>query len=114
MLLPHLVEVKVRIAVGLLARGRRMVGRRTRGCRRAREHGPGTPRRRELDPAAVDLAVIAHVRHEHTNYDLLFMRGLERLEARSQVREKSDLLLIKWKARQSPSVQGGFKTKTEC
>lgn len=51
---------------------------------------------RELAPGALDLAVIAHIRHEHTDYDLLLMQGTERLEARCQVREKIDDLLAKW------------------
>src|SRR5438093_3658812 len=34
---------------------------------------------RALDPQAVDLAVMAHIRREHTNYDQLLMRGTERL-----------------------------------
>jgi hypothetical protein len=52
---------------------------------------------RELDPAAVDLAVIAHIRHTHTNYDSLLMRGVERLDARTIVRERIDLVLAKWR-----------------
>ena len=39
-------------------------------------------------PRAVDLAVKAHIRHAHTNYDELLMRGTERLDARALVREK--------------------------
>ncbi len=52
---------------------------------------------RELDPSAVDLAVIAHIRHTHTNYDALLMSGVERLDARAQVREKIDRVLTTWK-----------------
>ena len=37
---------------------------------------------RALDVTAVDLAVKAHIRHAHTNYDELLMRGTERLVAR--------------------------------
>jgi hypothetical protein len=51
---------------------------------------------RALDAAAVNLAVIAHIRHEHTNYDELLMRGTERLDARVQVREEIDRVLAKW------------------
>jgi len=56
---------------------------------------------RELDPAAVDLAVIAHIRHSHTDYDELLMGGTERLDARAQVREKIDRVLEKWRGRQA-------------
>jgi hypothetical protein len=52
---------------------------------------------RELDGSAVDLAVIAHIRHTHTNYDELLMGGTERLDARAQVREKIDRVLAKWR-----------------
>jgi hypothetical protein len=51
---------------------------------------------RALDASAVDLAVIAHIRHEHTNYDELLMRGTERLLARGQVREKIERVLADW------------------
>jgi hypothetical protein len=44
----------------------------------------------------VDLAVRAHVRHAHTNYDELLMGGTERLDARAQVREKIDRVLAEW------------------
>jgi hypothetical protein len=51
---------------------------------------------RALDVAAVDLAVIAHIRHEHTQYDELLMRGTERLDTRAQIREGIDRVLAKW------------------
>lgn len=52
---------------------------------------------RDLNSAAVDLAVIAHIRHAHTKYDELLMRGIDRLEARAQIREKIDELLQRWR-----------------
>ncbi len=52
---------------------------------------------RALDPAAVDLAVIAHIRHVHTNYDKLLMSGTERLDARALVREKIDRVKENWR-----------------
>jgi hypothetical protein len=51
---------------------------------------------RALDTSAVDLAVTAHIRHAHTNYDELLMRGTERLDARALVREKITDVLAKW------------------
>ena len=51
---------------------------------------------RELDPRAVHLAVIAHIRHEHTNYDAMLTRGTERLDVRALVREQIDSVLAKW------------------
>lgn len=51
---------------------------------------------RALDPHALELAVIAHVRHTHTNYDELLMAGTERLGARALVRERIDRVLASW------------------
>jgi hypothetical protein len=51
---------------------------------------------RALDASAVDLAVIAHIRHAHTNYDQLLMRGTERLDARARVREGIVRILAEW------------------
>jgi hypothetical protein len=66
---------------------------------------------RELDASAVDLAVRAHVRHTHTNYDELLMRGVGRLEARAQVREKMDRVLAKW--RELPVMGQSPRDKSE-
>jgi hypothetical protein len=51
---------------------------------------------RELDPGAVKLAVIAHIRHLHTNYDKLLMEGMERQEARERIRDKVQDVLRRW------------------
>ena len=51
---------------------------------------------RALEPTAVALAVIAHIRHVHTNYDELLMSGADRHDARAQVREKMDTVLGGW------------------
>ena len=50
---------------------------------------------RALNASAVDLAVIAHVRHVHTNYDELLMRGVDRSTARAQVWKKIESLIAK-------------------
>jgi hypothetical protein len=44
----------------------------------------------------MDLAVIAHIRHAHTEYDELLMRGTARLDARALVREGIERALAKW------------------
>ena len=54
---------------------------------------------RAFNPEAIELAVRAHIRHEHTNYDALLMQGTDRLEARSQVREEIDRLAAAWSRR---------------
>jgi hypothetical protein len=51
---------------------------------------------RELDPQAIKLAVMAHIRHSHTNYDELLMRGTERTDARTLVREKVEAVMERW------------------
>ena len=51
---------------------------------------------KKLDEGAVHLAVIAHIRHSETDYDLLLARGYERSEARSQVQRQIDRILDKW------------------
>ncbi len=52
---------------------------------------------RELDPKAITLAVIAHIRHVHTNYDSLLMRGVDRQDAREQIRGTLDKVLDRWR-----------------
>jgi hypothetical protein len=51
---------------------------------------------RALDPEAVTLAVVASVRHRDTRYDQLLMSGVERAEARTQVRSDVERLLAEW------------------
>ena len=68
------------------------------GCRGSGRVGRSAAGRM-LDASAVDLAVIAHIRHEHTNYDGLLMSGTERLDARALVREAIDRVLAEWSGR---------------
>ncbi len=51
---------------------------------------------RALDEHAIELAVQAAVRHRHTNYDELLMRGVDRIEARLRVRDKIEAVLGGW------------------
>ena len=53
---------------------------------------------KDLDAAAVRLAVNAHVRHAETNYDTLLARGFDRWDARAQVGEDVDRVLAQWEA----------------
>src|SRR5215468_5851897 len=50
-----------------------------------------------LDVEAVDLAVRAHVRHTHSEYDRLLGNGVERLEARSTVADKVAMVMERWR-----------------
>jgi hypothetical protein len=51
---------------------------------------------KQFDPAAVRLALIAHVRHKRSGYDELLARYDDRQEARSEVRGRIDEILEKW------------------
>ena len=51
---------------------------------------------KELDPEPVRLAVIAHVRHVHTEYDRLLAAGVDRRKARERVSEKIGQVLARW------------------
>jgi hypothetical protein len=58
-----------------------------------------------LDAEAVDLAVRAHVRHSHTEYDRLLGRGEDRGDARAAVTAKVEHMLECWqKVRRSSGV----------
>jgi hypothetical protein len=52
---------------------------------------------KRLDEQAVQLAVVAHVRHEETRYDELVARGVERWDARDRIREDVDRVLSRWR-----------------
>jgi len=53
---------------------------------------------KNLDGQAVRLAVIAHIRHNETNYDELLGSGWERSEARRAVAAAVDEILNQWQA----------------
>ena len=52
---------------------------------------------KEFDSRAIQLAVTAHVRHEHTGYDELLMKFGDRAAARDAVRDKVDEVLTRWR-----------------
>jgi hypothetical protein len=51
---------------------------------------------KEFDPQALRLAVIAHIRHEHTRYDELLMKRGDRAIIREMVRPEIDQILASW------------------
>jgi hypothetical protein len=51
-----------------------------------------------FDPKAIELAVRAHVRHNHTDYDELLARGMERLDARAAVGDTVDNVMMRWRS----------------
>jgi hypothetical protein len=55
---------------------------------------------KELDPQAIHLAVVAHIRHRETDYDERLVRGIDRRIAREQVRVDVERVLERWEAEQ--------------
>ena len=53
---------------------------------------------KKMDEHAVRLAVIAHIRHNETNYDELLGSGWERSDARSAVANRVNEVLNRWSA----------------
>lgn len=70
-------------------------------ARHAAHRGSGrvgrTAAGRALDPNAVELAVVASVRHQDTGYDELLMAGLDRADARDRVRDRVQSVLDGWR-----------------
>lgn len=52
---------------------------------------------RALDEEALRAAVIAAVRHRHTRYDQLLMKGWDRMDARDAVRDDIDRVVERWR-----------------
>jgi len=70
------------IAAHTAARGSGRVGRTSRG--------------RALEREALRAAVVAAIRHNHTRYDRLLMRGWSRIDARDAVRDVIDRIVESW------------------
>lgn len=51
---------------------------------------------RNLSEEALQFAAVAHIRHRHTKYDELLMRGWDRASARREVRDQIDKVLGRW------------------
>ena len=52
---------------------------------------------KEFDETAIRWAVIAHIRHAETSYDLHLAQSLDRSEARAMVEREVDSVLDRWK-----------------
>jgi hypothetical protein len=57
---------------------------------------------RALEPAAIELAVVASIRHEDTDYDDLLMSGLPRVDARERVWPDVQATLETWRGARLP------------
>jgi hypothetical protein len=51
---------------------------------------------KRFDPDAITLAVRAHIRHVHTEYDQLLTDGWDRHDARSHILSKVDAVIDRW------------------
>jgi hypothetical protein len=74
-------------------------------ARHAAKRGSGrvgrTAAGRELAQDAIELAVVASVRHQDTDYDELLMSGFDRTDARGRVRDQVNAVLEGWRREQS-------------
>ena len=70
-------------------------------ARHAAERGSGrmgrTAAGRALGREALELAVLASVRHQDTEYDQLLMSGVDRATARDRVRDQVNAVLDQWR-----------------
>jgi hypothetical protein len=77
-------------------------GRAAQIARHTAERGSGrvgrTAAGRALDPAVIDLAVAAAVRHRDTRYDELLMAGTDRSTARANVLDEVTAVLDAWRS----------------
>jgi hypothetical protein len=71
------------IAAHTAARGSGRVGRTSAGT--------------ALEPEALTAAVVAAIRHNHTRYDQLLMRGWNRNDARDTVRDAIERIIESWR-----------------
>jgi len=72
-------------------------------CRRHSGRVGRSAAAKEFDPQALRLAVIAHIRHEHTRYDKLLMKYGDRQQAREMVRGDIDQVLMRWECPEKPA-----------
>lgn len=69
-----------------------------RACERYSGRVGRTAAAKRFDADAIDLAVIAHIRHCHTSYDRMLAGGWERSEARHAVATRVSETLEKWRS----------------
>lgn len=96
------VALQDRMATAILAMFPRCPAARAQAiARHTATRGSGrvgrTAAARKLDPGAIELAVVASVRHEDTEYDDLLMSGTDRVEARDRVWNDASRVLDDWR-----------------
>jgi hypothetical protein len=65
-------------------------------CRKYSDRIGRTSAAKSLDGKAIDLAVLAHIRHAETDYDRLLTQGMDRHEARSRVAGSVEAVARRW------------------
>jgi hypothetical protein len=76
-------------------------------CRRYSGRVGRTAAAKEFSPEAIRLAVIAHIRHAHTNYDELLARCADRETARERVWGRVSAILDGWQRPGGPKKTSG-------
>ncbi len=66
-------------------------------CRKHSGRVGRTAAAKAFEDGAIDLAVVAHVRHAETDYDELLCRGVDRYAARDRVGRDVRLVLARWR-----------------
>lgn len=69
-----------------------------RACERYSARVGRSAAAKRFDPEAIDLAVRAHVRHVHTEYETLLARGWGRRDARGAVGSRVEQILDVWRS----------------
>ena len=65
-------------------------------CRKYSDRIGRTAAAKSFDGTAIDLAVLAHIRHTETEYDRLLSQGMDRFEARDRVAGVVDVVVRRW------------------
>jgi hypothetical protein len=65
-------------------------------CRKYSDRIGRTAAAKSFDGAAIDLAVLAHIRHAETEYDHLLSQGVDRYQARARVAGLVDAVVRRW------------------
>jgi hypothetical protein len=76
-------------------------------CRKYSGRVGRTAAAKELSPEAIRLAVIAHIRHAHTDYDELLARYADRNSARQEIRAEVSVILDRWQRPVGPKKTDG-------
>ena len=65
-------------------------------CRKYSERVGRSAAAKRFEDEMITLAVLAHIRHRETAYDSLLAKGWVRSQARAEVRDKVESVLVKW------------------